>query len=176
MGNNIASDADTWTIIEVEHAGTIAFDGFRVDEGPALTGTVTVSSGLFTFSGIPEYSVSQADFLNDPGFPIWQVVDMTFTEITLSEGSESWSLGEGDWSMEISLGDWVDIDINYKIEDTNLYVEFSNSIPAAVPQIVIPVDQTFIGLSGIDSDNGAFYHPELGLIYYTASIRDRFVL
>jgi hypothetical protein len=180
MGNNISADADTWTIIDVEHVGTIAFDGFRVDEGPALDGTVTVSSGIFIFSGIADYSVYQANFVSDPGFPLWQAVDMTFTNVTLSEGGESWSLGEGDWSMEISLGNWVDIDINsqtveydgstYKVEDTNLYVEFSEMIPAAIPQIVVPVDETSITISGTVSDNGAFYHPVLGLIYFSGSI------
>jgi len=158
----VSAEADTWEIDEGELDGSIVFDGFRPDDGPTLTGTVTVSYGAFYFTGEALFSMSLNGIPDDPGFVAWTEVDLTFSELTASEGGDSWSLGEGDWHMEIGEGT-VDLDINsmtveyegstYKLEDTNVFVEMGES-------------ETGISLAGTTYELGAFYHHDLGKIWF----------
>jgi len=169
-----SAGADTWEIAYAEMDGSIVFDNFRVDDGPAVTGRVTVPFAQFQFSGEALFEMSSMSIPDDPGFPIWQLLQMTFTNITVSDGGESWSLGEGDWEMEVLFDSYVSLDINsmtvkyqgdtYKLEDTNLYVESGEVVPLAVGSYT---DYT---ISGIDAENGTFYHPELGVIYFSGYV------
>lgn len=178
LGNNIAADANTWFVIDGELDGSIVFDDFRVEEGPAITGKITVPYSVFQFSGDANFLMSTMSIPDDPGFIVWQDMDITFTNITVSEEGDSWSLGEGDWSMMITPGSSVDLDINsmtvkydgstYKLEDTNLYVEFSEIVP-----LVIENDtQTDITIAGIGYKAGAFYHPDLGRIWFLGTLHE----
>jgi hypothetical protein len=171
-----SAGADTWEIAYAEMDGSIVFNNFRVDDGPAVTGRVTVPFAQFQFSGEALFEMSSMSIPDDPGFPIWQLLQMTFTNITVSDGGESWSLGEGDWEMEVLFDSYVSLDINsmtveyqgdtYKLEDTNLYVESGEVVPLAVGS------WTDYTISGVDADNGTFYHPELGVIYFSGDLNE----
>lgn len=176
--------ANTWEILYGELDGSIVFDDFSIGDEPSLTGTVTVPYGQFMFTGDAIFLVSTMSIPDDPGFLLWELLEMTFTSISVSEGSESWSLGEGDWYMEVSPGSSVSLDIysmtveydgsTYKLEDTNLYVEFNESAPtaleAAVP-LAVPSQTTFY-ITGIGEDCGIFYHPVLGVIYFSGELTE----
>ena len=186
VGNSDSAAADTWYVISAELDGSIEFDAFRTEEGPDLTGTATVPYARFYFEGPAEFSASAGNFTDTPDNPgtiVWQEVEMTFTSITVSDEGDSWTLGEGDWSMEISPGISVDLDINsqtveydgstYKLEDTNLFVEFSESAPTAL-EAAVPLagSQTTFYITGIGEDCGIFYHPVLGVIYFSGELTE----
>jgi hypothetical protein len=178
-----SAESDTWYVIQGELEGSIVFDDFSTEEGPSMTGTVTVPSGTFFMAGSGIFSISEGTFPDDPGLPVWTEVEMTFSNLTVSEGSESWSLGEGDWFLENEPGSGASLDIysmtveydssTYKLEDTKVTVEFSSepaSLPAE-PLAPAPVSQTHINVSGTgEAENGTFYHPELGRIYFSGDI------
>ena len=180
LHNSYSAVADTWYIAEAELNGEIVFTGYNIEEGePAITGTVTVPSGFFWFSneGV-QFSLSEGDFLDNPGFPIWSEVTMAFTEIDLAEGSDLWTLGEGDWDLQIELGYGASLDINsmtveyesqtYKLEDTNVTVTFGD-----IRQIIEP-DSTSIQISGTgENENGTFYHPTLGVTYFSGLLLEQ---
>lgn len=185
VGNSVSAMADTWYVMSGELDGSLDFDGFRTEEGPAISGKATVPYASFYFDGPAEFSASEGNFTDTPDNPgtiVWQEVEMTFTSITVSDEGDSWTLGEGDWSMEISPGISVDLDINsqtveydgstYKLEDTNLYVEFNGSTPTALAAVVplVGPSETAFYISGIGESNGTFYHPELGVIYFSGVI------
>jgi hypothetical protein len=183
VGNDIAADADTWFVIEVEFDGSITFDDFRTDDGPDISGTVTIPYGLFTFSGIAEYSMSQGEFLDDPGLPIWEEVELTFSKITVSDDGETWYLGEGEWILSIEPGSSASLDIismtvkyagkTYKLETTRVIVTFSETIPlaAAEPEIII-IEETDIVITGIDYKAGTLYHPDLGYMEFGGNLHE----
>ena len=183
LGNNDSANADTWFVEYVELDGSITFDGFRTDDEADVTGTVTIPSGGFWFSNDVEFSLSENDFLDNPGFPIWDEVELTFTSITVSEDGDSWALGEGDWYLDIGEGS-VTLDINsmtveydgstYKLEDTEIYAQFGVSEPAALAaaQPLADPEVTNFQFSGIEADNGTFYHPELGVIYFSGDLTE----
>jgi len=170
----LSAGADTWEIEYAEMDGSIVFHNFRVEDGPAVTGRVTVPFAQFQFSGIALFEMSSMSIPDDPGFPIWQLVQMTFTNLTLSGDGESYSMGEGDWEMEILVGSAVSLNINsttieyqgdtYKLEDTNLLVESGGIVPVAIG------DQTNYTISGIDYKAGVFYHPDLGKIWFRGTL------
>ena len=186
LGNNTAADANTWYIVEVELDGSIYFDDFCTGDQPAITGRVTIPYGLFTFSGNAAFLLSTMEIPDDPGFPIWEEVLMTFTKISVTDGEESWSLGEGEWEMTLFAGSWVDLDIismtvgyqgdTFKLEDTNLYVEMNDDPPqpAALRVRAVPAfmgtEYTIINISGIDYKAGTFYHPDLGVIEFAGNL------
>ena len=177
LGNNISADADTWFIVESELDGSIVFDGFRADDGPTVTGTVTVPYGLFEFSGDANFLMSTMSIPDDPGYPVWQELEMTFKRISVSDGSESWSLGEGDWIMSIVPGSSVNLDIysltvkyqdkTYKLEDTRLGVAFSEITP-----LILTTERTDITILGIDYKAGTFFHHDLGEILFGGTLRE----
>ena len=178
LNNTISATADTWNVIDGELDGSIVFNDFRAGEGPDISGTVTVPYATFEFSGDASFLMSTMEIIDDPGFPVWAELDITFTNITVSDEGESWSLGEGEWNMEISPGISVNLDIysqsvkyegsTYKLEDTRLYVEFGEYIPLAIPTVYT----TDITISGIDYKAGTFYHPELGVLEFGGIIHE----
>lgn len=184
--NFISANADTWWVDRIELDGSIVFDGFSVDEDePTLSGKVTVISSTFRLSNydIP-FILSSGNFDDDPGFPVWEEAAMTFTDIDLEQGDESWALGEGDWYLQNVPGFSSSLDINsmtvgyegqtYKIENTNVMVTFEEEmvVTALEPQ-EIETETTYIEIGGTaGADNGAFYHPELGLIYFSGEITE----
>ena len=168
--NTTSAVADTWYIDEVELDGEIVFDEFNFDlDDPSLTGTVTIPYGLFEFSNddVP-FILSQGNFDDDPGFPLWYEVEMTFTELELSEDGDSWTLGEGDWYIEYLPETGVSLDIfsmtvgyegkAYKLEDTNVTVLFGEG------------EETILVAGTEDNDNGAFYHYDLGKIWFSGFV------
>lgn len=180
LGNNVAADANTWFIVEVELDGSILFDTFSTGDDPSITGRVTIPYGLFDFSGDANFSMSTMEIIDDPGFPVWQELEMTFTKISVADDGESWSLGEGDWIMSILPGSSVNLDINsltvkyegktYKLEDTRLDVELSEIIPL----IILPptTERTDITITGIDYKAGTFFHHDLGEIQFAGTLRE----
>jgi len=175
--------ANTWSVISGELNGSIVFDNFRTEEGPGISGTVTVPSSTFYFSGEALFEMSTMSIPSDPGFPVWQELEMTFTNIAVSEDQDSWSLGEGDWYLQ-KAGDSVTLDIysvtveydgsTYKLEDTELNVQ-AGMVPAALgaaqPLIVVP-DTINFQFSGITTSNGTFYHPDLGVTYFSGDLTE----
>lgn len=186
LGNNIAADANTWFIIEGELDGSIVFDDFSTGGGPALTGTVTVPYGVFEFSGDADFLMSTMEIAGDPGFPVWQELEMTFADLGVSDDGDSWSLGEGDWVMSITTGSSVDLEINsmtveydgqtYKVEDTSLSVGFGELEPDALSAPAVPtligIEYTDISISGIDYKAGTFFHPDLGEFQMAGNLRE----
>lgn len=187
VGNSVSALADTWYVVNGKLDGSLDFDGFRTEEGPDISGTATVPYASFYFDGPAEFSASAGNFTDTPDNPgtiVWQEVEMTFTNITVSDEGESWSLGEGDWYMEISPGSSVSLDIysqtveydgsTYKLEDTNLFVQFNESVPVALEAAVPLADpsQTTFYITGIGEDCGIFYHPVLGVIYFSGELTE----
>lgn len=178
----ISATADTWYVDYAQLDGSIVFNDFRAGEEPDITGTVTISDSVFYFSGEADFSISGGEFLDDPGLPIWDEVELTFDEITVSDEGDSWNLGEGDCYLDIEE-DSVTLDIysmtvgydgsTYKLEDTEVYVEFDEiePEPAAIPQAVT-TEQTIIEFQGTKTNNGTFYHPELGVIYFSGELTE----
>ncbi len=178
-----SADAATWDIIDGEIDGSIVFAGVRTDDGPTLSGRVTVPYGAFFFVDDGQINILSGEFTEDPGPPVWTEVEMTFSNLTVSEGDESWSLGEGDWYLQNAPGSEASLDIysmtveydssTYKLEETNVTVGFSSGEPEALAaeSLAEPSSQTQISVSGTDeTDNGTFYHPELGVIYFSGDI------
>lgn len=169
--------ANTWEVISGELEGSIVFDNFRTEDGPAISGAVTVPSSDFYFSGEALFEMSTMSIPSDPGFPVWQELEMTFTNITVSEDGDSWSLGEGDLYLDISVESSAILDIfsetveydgsTYKLENTELNVQSGMDLEglAASQPLVVPETTNYV-ISGITTDNGTFYHPELGVVYF----------
>jgi len=166
--NAASAESNTWNVEYGVLHGSIVFNGFSVNGGPTLTGTVTVPDGGFYFSGEAVYSLSDGNFTSDPGLPMWSEVAMTFTNLTVSTGDDSWSLGEGDWFMELSPGEGAYIYINsmtvlydgsaYKLEDAQLTIN------------LYPGEGTEYDIAGDSNDYATFYHPALGKVWFDASV------
>jgi len=130
---------------------------------------------------VPAFNPSR--ILDDPGFIAWTEVDLTFTNLTASVEGDSWSLGEGEWSIAVGEGG-ADIDIismtvgyegsAYKLEDTNIQVMNSDMVPTALAAEPLgpppPTSRTTITIMGIDYKAGVFYHPGLGKIWFRGTI------
>lgn len=183
LGNNIAADANTWFIVEVELAGSIHFSDFRMDDGPDISGTVTIPYGLFTFSGDAGFLMSTMSIPDDPGFPIWEEVEMTFTNLSLSEDGDDWSLGEGEWVLSVVPGSSATLDIvsltvgyqgdTYKLETTRVGVTFSEIVPLVVAEpTVLVTEVTDITITGFEYKAGTLYHPQLGYIDFGGTLHE----
>jgi len=178
LHNTTSATANTWDVIDGELDGSIVFNDFRPGEGPDITGTVTVPYASFHFSNDADFLMSTMEIINDPGFPVWEEMDITFTNITVSEDGDSWSLGEGEWNIEVTPGSSVNLDIysqtvkyegsTYKLEDTRLYVEFDDYTPLVIPTVYT----TDITISGINYKAGTFFHPELGVLEFGGTINE----
>jgi len=177
-----SDEAETWNIIDGALEGDIFFDDFSTDGGPAVSGKVTVPYAFFYFTGSGQFNITDMEFTGDPGMPDWRNVEMTFTKITVSDDGDSWYLGEGDWELEIEPGMSADLDIyslavegegsTYKLEDTNVTVTFDTLLTPTI-EFEPATDRTTINIAGTEgADNGAFYHPELGLIYFSGELTE----
>ena len=189
LSNVISEFANTWNVDYGVLDGSIIFNNYSIDGEVALNGKATVPYGNFAFSGEAEFSMSDNDFTGDPGLPVWGEVELTFTNIQASVEGESWSLGEGEWGLEeISPGSGAGIYIvsmtvkyegsTYKLEDTYIEVDISSDAieapGAVVPQgiIIIPTETTTVIISGTELENGLFYHPDLGKVWFSGTIYD----
>jgi hypothetical protein len=164
------AEAATWYIIEGELDGSVVFDGFTTDGGPAISGEVTIPYGLFEFAeDNSRINIDTGEWLDDPGPPVWLEVEMTFANLTVDDGEYSWALGEGVWYLENNPGVSASLDIDtmavqgegntYKLEDTNI--------------LVVPAGETGreIEIAGTgEIPNGTFYHPDLGVIYFQGTL------
>jgi len=165
------AEAATWYILEGVLNGNIVFDDFSPEGEPTISGKVTVPYGKFYFyeEGVG-INLNTSEWTGDPGPPVWLEVEMTFSNLTVTDSDGSWYLGEGDWYLENVPNVTASLDINsltveydgntYKLEDTNVFVDIgegSNEISIAGTGLI---------------ENGTFYHPDLGVIYFSGGLID----
>jgi len=161
----------TWTIANATMNGSITFNGYYNGMGSVeeqLAGTVAVTDTSVIFSNDPvEFPLTDLGpaIVNYLDLPTFTDIAVTFTDLTVGTGADSYSLGEGD--LEISLGSsGVDVVINsltaegggesYKIEDGHINVSFT-------------LDGDDIVIDGSASDYMTVYHSTLGMFYFYAS-------
>lgn len=165
------AEATTWYIDHGELNGNIVFDGFTPDGGPTVSGKVTIPSGTFYFAGADVgVDIGTGEWLNEPDVLVWLEVDMTFSNLTVTDEGDSWSLGQGILYLKNNPGIAASLDIEsqtieydgdtYKVEDTNLYVDIEEGY------VVFSISGT-----GID-ENGTFYHPVLGVTWMSGAIAE----
>lgn len=161
-----SAEAATWYVTRGSLNGSIVYSGFSTDSGPTMTGTVSVSDGGFYFYGSGQFDMPSMSFLDDPGDIVWNNYgDLTFSNIAVSYGSDSWSLGQGDWRIDVAAGSGLEIDIysmtveyagsTYRYENT--YQDYSRT------------SRSFSG-PYVDIPHATFYHPVLGKIWLSANL------
>jgi len=163
--HSLSGIADTWTVIGSEMAGRFIFDGYTNGEGgQTVTGTMFVGHGNFDFSNSPvDFSMAAQDFLDDPGFPVFDYIEYTFNSLIVTDGEDSCQVGDGEFIIDMGEGLILEIykvtvagdGETLKIEDTTVEIVFG--------------DGDIITISGLGEDTyGTFYDHTLGWIYFNA--------
>jgi hypothetical protein len=167
-----------WLIDDTNMVGQLAFDGFAFDDdgGPALDGTINVSESSLFFSNLPNFDDSIMDFVpSEMGDIIWNTASLDFDQLTISFGSDSFTMGEADWEIDRTDDPdlWLKVyslavdttDGPARLEDTGIALFTGSYMPFGSPSPT-PIDYVDIYLNGTDSQWGTFYHGEYGYLYF----------